>query len=194
MAGCGWEISDPLYQSYHDQEWGVPVTDDRRLFEFIVLEGAQAGLSWLTVLRKRHGYREAFSGFDSSCVARFGEEDIGRLIVNPAIIRNRAKIRSAVDNARAFEEIRAEWGSFARYLWHFAENRPEIHHYATRAEVPSTSALSDRLSRDLRQRGFHFVGSTICYAFCQATGVVMDHLTVCDRYDELSQRRTVSIP
>ncbi|PSR37774.1 MAG: DNA-3-methyladenine glycosylase I [Sulfobacillus thermosulfidooxidans] len=186
MAGCGWEGTDPLYRQYHDTEWGVPVLDDTRLFEFIVLESAQAGLSWLTILRKRSGYRQAFDYFDPKVVATWSAQDIVKRVANPAIIRNHAKITAAVTNAQAFLRIQQEWGSFARYLWHFAGNRPEIHHYTTRSEVPSTSSLSNRLAGDLKQRGFRFFGPTICYAFCQATGVVMDHLVTCDRYSALS--------
>ncbi|HJV34276.1 DNA-3-methyladenine glycosylase I [Geomonas sp.] len=182
---CPWAGSDPLYRAYHDTEWGVPVHDDRLLFEFLTLEGAQAGLSWLTILRKREGYRRAFAGFDPEKVARFGEAEVARLLTDPAIVRNRLKIGSTVDNARAFLTLRDQEGSFDAYLWRFVDGTPVQNAWRTLAEVPASTPLSDALSRDLKRRGFRFVGSTICYSLLQATGLVNDHLTDCFRWREL---------
>lgn len=179
---CGWCTSDPIYIRYHDREWGVPVHNDRRLFEFLVLEGAQAGLSWLTVLKKRPAYRAAFDRFDFRKVARYNECKIRSLVEDPGIIRNPLKIRSAVRNARAFLEVRDEFGTFNRYLWRFVDGEPVINHWRRLEEVPATTAVSDALSRDLKQRGFTFTGSTICYAFMQAVGMVNDHTVDCFRY------------
>jgi DNA-3-methyladenine glycosylase I len=184
-ARCGWVTDDPLYLDYHDREWGVPVHDDRTLFEFLVLEGAQAGLSWLTVLRKREGYRRAFHGFSPEKVATMDDDELERLRSEPTIVRNRLKIASARDNARAFLDVQAEFGSFDRYLWGFVDGSPVVNRFASLADVPATTELSDRLSRDLKKRGFRFVGSTICYAYLQAVGVVMDHTTDCFRHEEL---------
>jgi len=184
---CGWAGTDELYVAYHDTEWGVPVHDDRRLFEFLVLEGAQAGLSWLTVLRKREGYRQAFAGFDPERVARFTERDIERLVTNPAIIRNRQKITSAIRNARAFLTIKEEFGSFSAYQWAFVEGEPIRNEWRTLEELPVTTAISDAFSRDLKARGFSFVGSTIIYAHMQAVGMVNDHLVSCFRYSEVQE-------
>lgn len=184
-ARCGWVTDDPLYLDYHDREWGVPVHDDRTLFEFLVLEGAQAGLSWLTVLRKREGYRRAFHGFSPEKVATMDDDELERLRSEPTIVRNRLKIASARDNARAFLDVQAEFGSFDRYLWGFVDGSPVVNLFASLADVPATTELSDRLSRDLKKRGFRFVGSTICYAYLQAVGVVMDHTTDCFRHEEL---------
>ena len=170
------------YLHYHDEEWGVPVRDDQRQFEFLLLEGAQAGLSWSTVLHKREGYRAAFAGFDPLQVSRFSERKLERLRANPAIIRNRLKIASAVSNARAFLEVQAEFGSFCNYIWGFVDGEPVQNHWRTQAEVPATSPQSDALSKDLRRRGFRFVGSTIIYAHMQATGMVNDHLVDCYRH------------
>ncbi len=192
MAGCGWELSDPLYTAYHDHEWGVPVTDDRRFFEFLLLEGAQAGLSWLTILRRRESYREAFCEFDPSAVALWTSEDIAERLQNPAIIRNRAKIRAAVLNAQAFLRIQAQWGSFSRFFWRYTDWQVHVHEYQTLGEVPATSALSDMISRDLKSAGFQFVGPKICYAFCQATGMMMDHLITCERFAVLQHPKTVA--
>ncbi len=164
---------------YHDTEWGVPSRDDRHLFEMLVLEGAQAGLSWATILRKRDRYREAFEGFDPERVARFGEADLQRLLADPGIVRNRRKVESAVTNARALLAVSAEFGRFADYLWGWVGGKPEVHLPGTMAEVPSRSDLSDRLSADLRRRGFGFVGPTIVYSYLQAVGVVDDHLVSC---------------
>ena len=171
--------------AYHDSEWGVPVHDDRRLFEFLVLEGAQAGLSWSTVLRKRENYRKAFRGFDPAVVARFTARDVQRLLKNEGIIRNRLKIGSAIENAKRVLGIQKEFGSFDAYLWRFVGNKPVRNRFKRLTEIPATSAGSDALSRDLKKRGFTFIGSTICYAFMQATGMVNDHLMGCFRYRQV---------
>ena len=170
------------YLRYHDEEWGVPVHDDRRLFEFLILEGAQAGLSWLTILRKREEYRRAFDGFDARRVARYGSAKTASLLRDAGIVRNRLKVAAAVRNAVAFLEVQEELGSFDRYIWGFVGGAPKRNRFRTLAEVPALTAESDAMSKDLRRRGFAFVGSTICYAFMQATGMVNDHLTGCPRY------------
>jgi DNA-3-methyladenine glycosylase I len=182
MTRCDWAGNDPLMISYHDGEWGVPVHDDRKLFEFLVLEGAQAGLSWRTVLRKREQYRRAFRGFDPERVARFGGKEVERLLADPGIIRNRAKVESAVANARLFLEVREEMGSFDAYLWRFTGGRPIVNRFRKMSELPSQSRESVAMSGDLRARGFRFVGPTICYAFMQAVGMVNDHLVHCFRH------------
>lgn len=183
---CGWcEDTFEQYIRYHDEEWGVPVRDDRTLFEFLVLESAQAGLSWSTILKKREGYRRAFARFDVEEVARFGEEKIQELTQNPGIVRHEAKIRSAVTNARKFMEIQEEFGSFSNYLWSFVDGTPIHNRWKQQADVPATTPLSDRLSGDLKKRGFKFLGSTTVYAYMQATGLVNDHLTSCFRYREI---------
>ncbi len=184
---CGWAGSDPLYCSYHDSEWGVPVHDDRLLFEFLILEGAQAGLSWITILRKREGYRRAFAGLDPETVARFGEPELLQLMADPGIVRNRLKIASTLGNARAFLDLKEEFGSFDSYLWRFVDGIPLQNAWRTLSEVPASTAVSDALSRDLKRRGFRFVGSTICYAFMQAVGMVNDHTVDCFRWEELQQ-------
>ena len=181
---CGWCGDDELYVRYHDEEWGVPLRDDRALFEFLVLEGAQAGLAWITVLRKRDGYRQAFDNFDPGKVARYSDRKLQRLLENPRIIRNRLKVFSARQNARAFLAVQEDWGSFANYMWHFVDGKPMQNHWRTLAEVPPTSPLSDRISKDLKQCGFSFVGTTIVYAHMQATGIVNDHLVECFRHAE----------
>jgi DNA-3-methyladenine glycosylase I len=182
---CPWCIKgNALYISYHDEEWGVPVWDDQTQFEFLVLEGAQAGLSWSTILNKREGYREAFAGFDPERIARFGKRDITRLLKNPNIVRNRLKIESTVANARAYLEFQETHGGFAQHLWTFVGGRPIQNKFRQHGQVPATSPESDALSKDLKQRGFRFVGSTIIYAHMQATGMVNDHLTSCFRYKE----------
>jgi len=185
LSRCAWAGSDPLYRAYHDLEWGVPVHDDRLLFEFLTLEGAQAGLSWLTILRKREGYRRAFAGFDPQEVARFGEPQLFELLADPGIVRNRLKLASTLDNARAFLNVQEEFGSFDAYLWRFVDGTPLQNAWRTLSEVPPATPLSDRLSRDLKRRGFRFVGSTICYALMQAVGMVNDHTTDCFRWREL---------
>lgn len=182
---CAWAGSDPLYRAYHDHEWGVPVHDDRLLFEFLILEGAQAGLSWITILRKREAYRAAFAGFEPERVARFDDARMAELLGNPGIVRNRLKIASAVSNARAFLALREEFGSFDSYLWRFVDGRPIQNAWPGAAQLPASSPLSDSLSRDLKRRGFSFVGSTICYAFMQAVGMVNDHTRDCFRWREL---------
>ncbi len=182
---CAWVGTDPLYVAYHDEEWGVPVHDDRLLFEFLVLEGAQAGLSWLTILRKREGYRRAFAGFDPAVVAAFGPADIERLLADAGIVRNRLKIGSAVANAQAFLQVQAEFGSFDAYVWGFVDGSTLHNEWRTMAEIPAKTAEAERMSSDLKKRGFRFVGPTICYAHMQATGMVNDHTVDCFRYQEL---------
>lgn len=183
---CAWAGADPLYVRYHDREWGVPVHNDKLLFEFLTLEGAQAGLSWLTILRKREAYRKAFAGFDPERVARFDARRIERLLANPGIVRNRAKIEATVSNARAFVTVQELYGSFDLYLWRFVDGEPIQHRRQAQRQVPARTPLSDRLSRDLQQRGFRFVGSTICYAFMQAVGMVNDHTVGCFRHRQLA--------
>ena len=180
---CPWsEDVSPAYREYHDREWGVPVHDDRRQFEFLILEGAQAGLSWATVLHKRDGYRKAFANFDPEKVCRFGARKIESLLGNPAIIRNRRKIEASVGNARAFLEVQENFGSFDQYIWNFVDGRPLQNKWRKQSDVPATSPISDELSKDLKKRGFKFVGSTIIYAHMQATGLVNDHLVSCYRH------------
>jgi DNA-3-methyladenine glycosylase I len=172
-------------KAYHDREWGVPVRDDRKLFEFLILEGAQAGLSWETVLNKRENYRKAFNRFDPRRVARYSRKDVRRLLADGGIIRNRAKIYGAITNARKVLEVEQEFGSFARYIWQFVDGQPIRHRFRRLRELPSTTPESDRMSRDLRERGFKFAGPTICYAFMQAVGMVNDHTTGCFRYRQI---------
>ena len=185
MKRCDWAGNDPLYHRYHDEEWGVPVHNDRKLYEFILLEGAQAGLAWITVLKKRAAYREAFDHFDFNKIARYDERKVQQLLDNPGIIRNQLKIRSAIRNARAFIEIRKEFGTFNKYIWRFVDNRPVQNRWPSLAAVPTRSAISDEISQDLKQRGFNFVGSTIIYAHMQATGMVNDHVKSCFRHREV---------
>ena len=182
---CGWCLGDPLYEAYHDQEWGVPVRDDQTLFEFLILETFQAGLSWITVLRKREHFRRVFDGFDFYKVAGYDRIKIETLLADPGIIRNRLKVEAAVTNARAFIKVREEFGSFSDYIWGFTEGRPvknAVEHYK---KAPATTPLSDRISKDLKSRGFKFVGSTVVYAHMQATGMVNDHEVHCFRYHEV---------
>ena len=186
LVRCAWARGDALQRRYHDEEWGVPVHDDRRLFEFLVLEGAQAGLSWETILRKREAYRRAFAGFDPVRVAAFGPGDVERLLGDAGIVRNRRKVESAVANARAFLAVQREFGSFDAYLWRFVGSRPVRNAWREMAEVPARTPESEAMSRDLRRRGFGFVGPTICYAFMQAVGMVNDHLVGCFRHRELA--------
>jgi DNA-3-methyladenine glycosylase I len=182
---CPWSIKgNDLYISYHDTEWGVPAWDDQTQFEFLILEGAQAGLSWSTILNKREGYREAFAGFDAERIARFGKREVARLLQNPNIVRNRLKIEATVSNARAYLELQSTNGSFAKHMWTFVGGKPIQHGFTQHKQVPPVSAESDALSKDLKQRGFRFVGSTIIYAHMQATGMVNDHITGCFRYKE----------
>lgn len=182
---CAWAGNDPLYQAYHDEEWGVPVHDDRKLFEFLTLEGAQAGLSWITILRKRAAYRTAFDGFDPALVARFDAVKVAELLANPGIVRNRLKVESTITNARAFLKVQEEFGSFDAYQWRFVDGSPIRNSWKSLQEVPATTPVSDAMSRDLKKRGFRFVGSTICYAHMQAIGMVNDHTTDCFRWQEL---------
>lgn len=182
---CAWsQKGNELYIRYHDTEWGVPAWDDQTQFEFLILEGAQAGLSWSTILNKREGYREAFAGFDAERIARFGKRDLTRLLKNPAIVRNRLKIEAAVSNARAYLQFQEQEGGFARHMWSFVGGKPVQNKFLKTRQVPATSPESDAISKDLKQRGFRFVGSTIIYAHMQATGMVNDHLTTCFRYRE----------
>jgi DNA-3-methyladenine glycosylase I len=176
---CSWCGNDPIYQAYHDHEWGVPLHDDSRLFEMLTLEGAQAGLSWLTILRKRESYRRAFAGFDPGKVAAFNDDDVARLLADSGIVRNRLKITSAITNSRAVLEVQSRYGSLDSYLWSFVDGVPIRNCWETMGEVPANSPISDTMSRELKRLGFRFVGSTICYAFMQATGIVNDHLTGC---------------
>ncbi len=189
MAGtkrCEWCGTDPLYVAYHDQEWGVPVRDDRRLFEFLILEGAQAGLSWITILRKRENYRQAFAQFDPEKVARFSEKKIATLLQNPGIIRNQAKVRAAVHNAGLFLDLVEECGSFYEYSMRYLDGKHRINRFQSPQEIPATTAESDAFSKDLKKRGFKFVGSTVLYAHMQAAGMVNDHVVDCFRYKEVS--------
>ena len=180
---CRWAPpDDPLYTAYHDREWGVPLHDDRALFEFLILEGAQAGLSWSTILHKRENYRKAFQRFDPKKVARFGRSDVARLLKDSGIVRNRLKIESAVSNAKAFLAVQKEFGSFDEYIWAFVGGKPLLNRWRTGAHLPARTEMSDRMSKDLKKRGFRFVGSTICYAFMQAVGMVNDHGVDCFRY------------
>jgi DNA-3-methyladenine glycosylase I len=187
LIRCGWSMNHPLMIEYHDTEWGVPVHDDRKLFEFLVLDAAQAGLSWQTVLLKRENYRKAFDNFDAEKVARYTEKRIQKLLLNPGIIRNRLKVRSAVTNAQAFLKIRDEFGSFDSYIWRFVGGKPHITRVQSMKEIVATSKESDTMSKDMKRRGFNFVGSTICYAFMQAAGMVNDHLVTCFRYHEVQR-------
>lgn len=179
---CRWCGKDPQYQQYHDTEWGVPCDNDRKLFEFLILESAQAGLSWLTILRKRDGYRKAFANFDPIKVSKFDQAKIESLIENPAIVRHRKKIESAVNNAQRFLEVQKEFGSFSRYLWSFYQNQPKQNRWKTLAEMPATTSESDAISKNMKKRGFRFFGSTTCYAYLQALGFVNDHMTNCPRH------------
>ena len=186
MNRCAWVKEDPLEIAYHDNEWGVPVTEDRKLFEFLILEGAQAGLSWSTVLKKRENYRQAFANFDPKQISRFNEQKQKELKQNPGIIRNKLKIASTVTNARLFLDIQSECGSFASYIWQFVEGKQIQNHWHNLEQVPATTPESEAMSKELKKRGFKFVGSTICYAFMQATGMVNDHTTDCFCYEKIS--------
>ena len=184
---CGWP-SSPISIAYHDREWGVPLKDDRKLFEFLVLDAAQAGLSWEIILRKREGFRAAFDDFNAEKIARYDDNKIKKLLADPGIIRNRLKIESAINNARAFLAVQKEFGSFARYIWQFVEGKPKINARRSLKDIPATSPESDAMSKALKKRGFRFVGSTICYAFMQAAGMVNDHSIDCFRHAELARR------
>ena len=179
LVRCGWCLPDPLYMSYHDHEWGRPVHDDQKLFEMLTLEGAQAGLSWYTILKKREHYRQAFDQFDAAKIARYDDAKIAFLLQNPGIVRNKLKVNATVKNARAFLEVQEECGSFDKYIWQFTDYRTVVNHPRQLSEVPASTPVSDAMSKALKKRGFTFVGSTICYAFMQAVGMVDDHLEAC---------------
>ena len=183
---CNWSTSDTIYIDYHDKEWGVPVHDDRLLFEFLILEGAQAGLSWITILRKRENYRKAFDNFDPVKVSKYSDKKVAKLLKNEGIIRNKLKINAAIQNAKSFLEVQKEYGSFNNYIWKFVDNKPKINHWTNLKEIPAKTLASDLMSKSLKKRGFKFVGSTICYAFMQAVGMVNDHTTDCFRYKEIA--------
>jgi DNA-3-methyladenine glycosylase I len=190
LTRCPWCEGADLYRRYHDEEWGVPVHDDQRHFEFLVLESAQAGLSWSTILKKRENYRKAYRGFDPRVVARFGPRDRERLLNDAGIVRNRLKIESSINNAKRFLEVQEEFGSFDNYLWGFVGGKPLVNKWKTLSEIPAKTDLSDTVSKDMKKRGFRFVGSTIIYAHLQAVGVVNDHLISCYRYGELARKNT----
>lgn len=192
MTRCDWCGDLDIYVRYHDEEWGLPVHDDRTQFEFLILEGAQAGLSWLTILRKRENYRKAFDNFDPEKVARYGEGDIARLLGDAGIVRNRLKINAAINNARCFLEVQAELGSFDRFLWSFVDGKTVKNKWKSIAEIPPRTELSDRVSKELKARGFKFVGSTIVYSHLQAVGIVNDHIASCFRYHEVGRLRGIT--
>jgi DNA-3-methyladenine glycosylase I len=182
---CEWAGTDPLMMAYHDQEWGTPLHDDRRLFEFLILEGAQAGLSWMTILKKRENFRQALDGFDPELVASYGDEKITQLLQDKGIIRNRLKLKAAVANAQAFLKVQAEFGSFDRYIWQFVDHDPVQNHWKSIKEIPAETPRSAAMSKDMKKKGFRFVGPTICYAFMQAVGMVNDHTVSCFRHSEV---------
>jgi len=185
MKRCKWANKNEFEQSYHDKEWGVAIHDDRSLFEFLILEGAQAGLSWSTILRKREGYRKAFDNFDARKISKYSKADVSRLLANPEIIRNKLKINATITNARAFLQVQEEFGSFDRYIWQFVHGKSIQNSWKKMTDIPSSSPESEAMSKDLRKRGFKFVGTTICYAFMQAVGMVNDHVVGCFRHKEL---------
>ncbi|WP_224488724.1 DNA-3-methyladenine glycosylase I [Robertkochia flava] len=185
MKRCSWCKGDPLYETYHDTEWGVPVKHDDKLFEFLILETFQAGLSWITILRKRENFRKAFDGFNYRKIAAYSETKLLELMEDPGIIRNKLKIRATVSNAKAFMEVQKEFGSFSEYIWGFVDHQPIQNHFASHSDIPANTPLSDQISKDLKKRGFKFVGSTVVYAHMQATGMVNDHVTDCFRYEEV---------
>lgn len=186
LKRCGWvPEGNELYADYHDQEWGVPVHDERDLFEFLILEGAQAGLSWITILKKRENYRKAYDNFDPVIVAQYDDKKVQELLGNPGIVRNRLKVNASIGNAKAFLAVQKEFGSFNKYIWQFVGGKPVVNQWQTLKEVPASTAESDAMSKDLKKRGFKFVGSTICYAFMQAAGLVNDHTTDCFRYHQV---------
>ncbi len=187
MNRCIWCGDDPLYVAYHDNEWGVPVHDDKLLFEFLILEGAQAGLSWITILKKRENYRKALHNFNCEKIAAYNDGDVKRLLADAGIVRNRLKINSAVKNAVAVLKIKEEFGSLDSYLWGFMNGTPKQNEWKTMAEIPAKTDMSDKISKDLKNRGLNFIGSTICYAFMQAVGMVNDHTTNCFRYEEIRE-------
>lgn len=187
MNRCDWAQGSEEEIHYHDKEWGVPVHDDQRLFEFLILEGAQAGLSWVTVLKKRENYRKAFDDFNAEKIAGYSEKKVARLLENPGIIRNRLKINATLSNARCFLEVQKEMGSFDQYIWSFVDHKPIINQWRSASEVPVSTEVSNLISKDLKKRGFKFVGSTICYAYMQAVGMVNDHIVSCFRHNEVQQ-------
>ena len=189
MKRCEWAGSDPLYLSYHDEEWGCPLHDDRALFELLMLEGAQAGLSWITILKKRAAYRKAFDGFYAGKIARYGPRKIEQLLADAGIVRNRLKIESFISNAKAFLAVQKEFGRFDAYIWQFVGHKPIVNRRKALSEIPATSPESDAMSKDLKKRGYRFVGSTICYAFMQAAGLVNDHVVTCFRYGQCKAAR-----
>ncbi len=186
---CSWCGDDPLYVAYHDQEWGVPLHDDRKLFEFLILEGAQAGLSWLTILKKRDAYRKAYYQFEVDKVARFNSRSVEHLMNNPGIVRNRLKIEASIANARALLEVQDEFGSFDKFIWQYVDHKPRQNHWQQLRDIPASTFESKQMSKDLQQRGFRFVGPTICYAFMQAVGMVNDHVSGCFRYKQVARRK-----
>jgi DNA-3-methyladenine glycosylase I len=188
MQRCEWAAGNELLQDYHDHEWGVPVHDDRRLFEFLILEGVQAGLSWSIILRKREGYRKAFDNFDVRKISQYSENELSRLLVNPEIIRNKLKINATITNAGAFLPVQAQYGSFDHYIWQFVDGKPMQNSWEKMTDIPSSTPESKAMSKDLQKRGFKFVGATICYAFMQAVGMVNDHVVGCFRYEELQHK------
>jgi len=188
MKRCWWAGEDPLYVAYHDHEWGVPCRDDAKLFEMLLLESAQAGLAWITILRKRENYRKAFSQFDPTKIARYGKRQKERLLANPGIVRNRLKIDSSIRNARVFLEIQQEFEEFASFLWAFVDGKPIVNRFRRRDQIPASTPLSDAVSKELKRRGMNFVGSTICYAYMQSVGLVNDHLVDCPQYKAARKR------
>ncbi len=182
---CAWAGTDDLYIKYHDEEWGIPEYNDQKLFEMLILEGAQAGLSWITVLKKRENYRHLFENFDTQKIITYDDKKIQELLTNPGIIRNRLKINSVVINAHAYHAVQSEFGSFKQYIWSFVDGKPKVNKWKSLGDLPASTAESDAMSKDLKRRGFKFVGSTICYAFMQAVGMVNDHTTECPRYQEI---------
>ncbi|QDS37626.1 DNA-3-methyladenine glycosylase I [Brevibacillus brevis] len=184
MNRCGWVNQDPIYMDYHDHEWGVPVYEDRLLFEYLNLEGAQAGLSWYTILKKRENYRRAFDNFEAEKIVQYDEAKIEQLLTDEGIVRNRLKIRGVVKNAHAYLRVVEEFGSFSSYIWSFVDGKPIHNHFQEMKDVPASTEISDKMSKDLKKRGFTFVGSTICYAFMQAVGMVNDHVATCDLYQK----------
>lgn len=187
VSRCSWSVSDPLYIAYHDEEWGVPEHDDRKLFEMLILEGAQAGLSWITILKRRETYRHAFDNFDPAIIARYDDAKVAVLLADPGIIRNRQKVAATIQNARAFLDVQDAFGSFDAYIWQFVGGSPRQNEFTELSQIPAETPESRAMSKDLRKRGFSFVGPTICYAFMQACGLVNDHLVSCFRYAELTK-------
>ena len=186
---CSWCLGEPIYTQYHDKEWGVPLKNGRKLFEFLILDGAQAGLSWLTILKRREGFRQAYDGFDPELMARYGEKDITRLLNDARIIRNKLKIRSSIENAKAYLRMEEEKQPFSKWLWNWVDGEPKVNHWKTLAEIPASTDLSEKISRELKKKGFTFVGSTIIYAFMQAAGMVNDHLVGCYRWESVQKRK-----